>query len=246
MFINNYFAQDKIIRSLDLLPTDKVDHFIDLASTAEKPITIGFINQHAYNLIIKNNEVAAYFDSLTYRLRDGSGIKMACKLNNCDPGANLNGTDFIPKLVGSVISKEKKCNLFILGTEEPWLSKGSAQLLNGQSGYSLDGFRSDNEYADFIKEHTDDTKFTLIVLAMGMPKQERIAKLLKSQVCGPAVIVCGGAIVDFCAGRFERAPLFFRKNGLEWLYRLIKEPERLFSRYVVGIPKFIAYSISNM
>ena len=212
---------------------------------ANKPITIGFVNQHAYNLINEDNKIAIYFDSLTYRLRDGAGVKLACKVNNCNAGKNLNGTDFIPELVDSVLKKEDNCNLFIFGTKDPWLRKGSYSLTKRRSSHLLDGFQRDDVYLDTVKKKSIEGRFNLIILAMGMPKQERIASLLQNSIQGPAIIICGGAIIDFYARRFDRAPLVMRKFGLEWLYRLLKEPKRLFNRYVIGIPKFIFYCLIN-
>ena len=79
----------------------------------------------------------------------------------------------------------------------------------------------------------------LIVLGMGMPKQERVAHLLRSQLDHPCLIVCGGAIIDFMGGRVSRAPLWMRQLGIEWIYRFLHKPVRMFRRYVVGNPQFL-------
>lgn len=73
---------------------------------------------------------------------------------------------------------------------------------------------------------------------MGMPKQEAVAAKLAA-IGGPCLIVCGGAILDFLGGKVSRAPEWLRRLGGEWLYRLLREPKRLFMRYVVGNPLFL-------
>ena len=80
------------------------------------------------------------------------------------------------------------------------------------------------------------------VLFVGMtaPKQEKWAyehfdNLETGHIC------CIGAAFDFFSGTLRRAPEWMMKSGLEWLYRLIKEPVRMFRRYVIGHPKFIYY-----
>jgi N-acetylglucosaminyldiphosphoundecaprenol N-acetyl-beta-D-mannosaminyltransferase len=78
---------------------------------------------------------------------------------------------------------------------------------------------------------------------MGMPKQEQLARALREQG-GAQLIVCGGAILDFLAGKVSRAPAFMQSAGVEWLYRLAKEPRRLFKRYVVGNPAFLLKLLS--
>ena len=55
----------------------------------------------------------------------------------------------------------------------------------------------------------------------------------------PCLIVCGGAILDFLGGKVSRAPAWLRRLGGEWIFRLVKEPKRLFMRYVVGNPAFL-------
>ena len=79
----------------------------------------------------------------------------------------------------------------------------------------------------------------LIVLGMGMPRQEEVAAALRSTLNYPCLIVCGGAIIDFWAGKTPRAPLWVRRVGMEWGFRLVMEPRRLFQRYVIGNPLFL-------
>lgn len=68
---------------------------------------------------------------------------------------------------------------------------------------------------------------------------------LQSAMETQALLICGGAILDFTAARFPRAPLFFRRFGLEWAFRMLIEPKRLFKRYAVGIPMFFYYLLRN-
>jgi exopolysaccharide biosynthesis WecB/TagA/CpsF family protein len=74
---------------------------------------------------------------------------------------------------------------------------------------------------------------------MGMPRQEEMACVLRAALTHPCLIVCGGAIIDFLGGRAPRAPVWMRRFGLEWVYRLMQEPGRLFRRYVLGNPLFL-------
>ncbi|CCD00703.1 putative Glycosyl transferase, WecB/TagA/CpsF family (fragment) (plasmid) [Azospirillum baldaniorum] len=67
-----------------------------------------------------------------------------------------------------------------------------------------------------------------------MPRQEEVAVQLKRALDHKVLIVNGGAIIDFLAGRFTRAPAAVQRIGLEWAFRLVQEPRRLFRRYCVG------------
>ena len=92
------------------------------------------------------------------------------------------------------------------------------------------GFHDHYFYVQRIKEALPD----VVILGMGMPKQESIAILIRESCSHPCVIINGGAVLDFIAGRFPRAPAWMRSFGLEWFFRLVQEPKRMFSRYIVG------------
>jgi exopolysaccharide biosynthesis WecB/TagA/CpsF family protein len=67
-----------------------------------------------------------------------------------------------------------------------------------------------------------------------MPKQELVASYLKANVSYNPIVINGGAIADFIAGKVKRAPRWMREVHLEWAFRLMNEPKRLFARYAVG------------
>lgn len=213
-----------------------IEQVITQSQSKQGFTTLGFMNQHGVNLIAKDNGLLKPFTDLDYILRDGIGMKLAFKFFKMPAGANLNGTDFIPQLVNNV--PEDNADFFVFGTQEPWLEKGCQKLLAGRQFYTLDGFQALPVYIDYLNKHIKADRFNVVILAMGMPKQEELAALIKQEVKRAGLVVCGGAIIDFQAGRFPRAPQIFRTLSIEWLYRLLKEPRRLFMRYVVGIPIF--------
>jgi beta-1,4-glucosyltransferase len=238
--------QDPLISKLELIDDDHSEQLMDDLAAVDRPTVLAFLNQHAYNLAQQNPPVRRRFSQMSYLLRDGIGIKLACKLNGRDPKANMNGSDFIPKLIDHLVSNDAdRYQFFAMGTREPWLSKGARRLFKGAPFYAIDGFQSDENYLDYIQRHSRADKVPVVVLAMGMPKQEDIAVRMQEQLHGPALLICGGAILDFSAERFNRAPMVFRKTGLEWMYRLLKEPRRLAKRYVIGIPQFFYYITRN-
>lgn len=199
--------------------------------------TVGFLNQHGVNLMLEDQATFTSFQSLDFLLRDGIGISLALKYFSMSEGANLNGTDLIPQIVDNF--NDTNTDYFVLGTHSPWLEIGSEKLLKGKAKVIKDGFHPVDEYISFLKQHIDPERFSVIILAMGMPKQERLATRIKGEIAGTGLVICGGAIIDFYAERFKRAPAWVQKCSLEWLYRLIKEPRRLFKRYVIGIPVFL-------
>ena len=84
---------------------------------------------------------------------------------------------------------------------------------------------------------------------MGVPKQELWAAEHKDKLKNVNILIPGGAILDFLAGKYKRAPLIIQKIGLEWVVRLIQEPKRLAKRYIwrniIYMYRIIAYKIAG-
>lgn len=191
-------------------------------------IRVAFVNAHAINLCHRHPDLLVNLLDCDFVFRDGSGMKLLYRFLKMDAGLNLNGTDLIPRIF-EIYKGEK---VALLGTAQPYLDKASGRIagMGLDPTIILDGFRSEDIYLRSLIAG----KPSLIVLGMGMPKQERVARLIAGAVEFPCLIVCGGAILDFLGEKVTRAPLFFRRYGMEWLYRLILEPKRLMSRYTIG------------
>jgi N-acetylglucosaminyldiphosphoundecaprenol N-acetyl-beta-D-mannosaminyltransferase len=81
------------------------------------------------------------------------------------------------------------------------------------------------------------TQASLIFLAVGMPQQEILAGRIADHPQARGVGLCVGASIDFLTGKQRRAPAWVQKAGLEWLYRLLSDPRRLASRYLIECPR---------
>jgi exopolysaccharide biosynthesis WecB/TagA/CpsF family protein len=203
-------------------------------SAGQSVQVLGFLNAHALNLVAGN---PAFFDSLRgadILLRDGSGMAILYRWLGREPGLNMNGTDFIAKLLAAFAGRR----VAFWGSRKPHLdaAAGRCAARFGAKAVSCEhGFHEDGYYVARAVALKPD----LIILGMGMPKQERVARALRSALSEPALIVCAGAFIDFLGGKVPRAPRWMRTLGIEWAYRLLREPKRLFTRYVVGNPLFL-------
>lgn len=209
------------------------DAMIERLLATPTPFVLGFVNAHAMNLCVRE---LPFFDDLIAAdmlLRDGIGMAWLLRALGLPPGRNLNGTDFIPRLLEHGGSRR----VLLLGTTQPWLSRAQCALqARGLPCEAAHGFLSAQDYARLAQAWRPQ----IIVLGMGMPRQESVARTLRAALSEPCLIVCGGAIIDFLGGRVRRAPLFMRLLRLEWMWRLACEPRRLFRRYVIGNPLFLA------
>lgn len=90
----------------------------------------------------------------------------------------------------------------------------------------------------FLRQRLADSRADIVFLALGTPRQEVFAQQHLMDL-GLGAVVCIGAGLDFLSGAQRRAPYLWRKVGLEWLYRLLREPRRLGPRYVAAAPRFL-------
>ena len=84
----------------------------------------------------------------------------------------------------------------------------------------------------------------ILFVGLGCPKQERWMAEHRDRI--PAVMLGVGAAFDFHAGRKSQAPSWMQKAGLEWLYRFLQEPRRLWKRYLIQNPRFVALAIADL
>ena len=219
----------RIIRS----PLDEAALLGELAMV-DRDRVLGFVNAQAMNVLAEDSTFHDRLASADVLLRDGSGMALLYRRQSAAAGMNMNGTDFIPK----VLAEFRGRRVALWGTREPFIGN-SARRCESDFGVQVisveNGFRDPGHYVDLATKAQPE----LIVLGMGMPKQEYVASLIRSRAAGTALIVCGGAILDFLGGRVTRAPRWMRRSGIEWVYRLVLEPRRLFFRYVIGNPVFL-------
>jgi N-acetylglucosaminyldiphosphoundecaprenol N-acetyl-beta-D-mannosaminyltransferase len=195
---------------------------------ADRNYVVSFVNAHAMNLACQDPKFLRALRSADLLLRDGTGTQILLKAIGTDPGLNMNGTDFIPK----IILAGKHHPIALCGSTASTAAAAAAWLKqNGACAVThCDGFQPPDYYLQMLKAQQP----RIVILGMGMPKQELLSAMIARELPGPMLIVNGGAILDFMARRFKRAPRLMRRLGLEWLFRLLQEPSRLWRRYLVG------------
>lgn len=208
-----------------------------LSSPCPRARIVSWLNAHAYCMAQRDPALRDCLLRSSSLLLDGVAMAFLMKLARKPSGINMNGTDLIPEILRSF----KGRNVMIFGTQEPYLSQAVAAIkamgvnVVGQQ----DGFQPEESYVAAASK----TKVDLILLGMGVPKQEKVSLRLAQSQGAPLVILNGGAILDFLAGRFPRAPRYLRRLRLEWLFRLFLEPQRLWRRYIGSLPELTHYAL---
>jgi N-acetylglucosaminyldiphosphoundecaprenol N-acetyl-beta-D-mannosaminyltransferase len=204
-------------------------------------LILAFVNAHAMNSAAGSLAFHAALTGSDLLLRDGSGMAALYRLMGREPGLNLNGTDLIPRIMAGYDGRR----IALFGTVDEFADRARHSMAGDITPHSeidsVHGFHEIDIYIAMARAQRPD----LIVLGMGMPKQELLAVALRNALRDtPCLIICGGAIIDFLGGRTSRAPGWVRKAGCEWVYRLAMEPRRLFTRYVVGNPAFLMRALA--
>ena len=231
---------------LDLVDTKQILNLCDNYLKNEEASTIFFLNAHYYNLSCRNDEYRRILNKSTVVLNDGIGVKLGLKLKKLNAKENMNGTDLIPKIIKFVEKKESK--IFLLGAKNNVITKVPEKLKSNYPNINIVGFRDgyfkEDEEEKLIKD-INNSGAEIIIIGMGAPYQEIWIERNKSKLKNIKIIIAGGAIFDFISEEVSRAPLIIRNLNLEWFYRFILEPKRLFRRYIVGNIEFFFNIFSN-
>jgi exopolysaccharide biosynthesis WecB/TagA/CpsF family protein len=206
----------------------------------EKRFTkVSFLNAHNANVACSDPEFAdALADFLI--LPDGIGVDIAGRLlYGAAFPANLNGTDFIPAFLKSM---NEPLTVGLLGAKRRNAENAAATLSAFAPQHSFvvihDGFFSKDEEPKILGR-VAAVRPDMLLVAMGVPRQEFwIERCITEHHCTMPIAV--GALLDFLSGAVPRAPSWMRRLRLEWLFRLAIEPGRLWRRYLVGNPLFLA------
>lgn len=140
------------------------------------------------------------------------------------------------------------CKIFLLGAKEGVAAKAKERI-NTKIGrkivvgaYSPSfGFEKKEEECKEIVDVINKSGANVVLVGVGAPKQEKWIMKWKHLMPGVKVWMALGATIDFEAGNVKRAPKIFQKFAMEWLYRFLMEPKRLFKRYFVDDMKFFWY-----
>lgn len=175
-------------------------------------------------------------------LVDGQPLVWASRLVGQQLPEKISGADLIHPLME--VAARKKWRVYFMGAG-PGVAEKAAEIVRAKYGTDVVGCDSPKVS---VEPHAAENAAALekiakaapdiILVALGAPKQEIWMHRCASQYA-PAVAFGIGAGLDFIAGTVKRAPQWMSRNGLEWAYRLTREPKRMWRRYLVNDPKFL-------
>ncbi len=222
---------------IDNLTFDEaVSHIMELSQRGNCAYIVTPNADHAVKLE-KDKELRALYKEATLIVPDGTPLLWTADSLGKPLKDRITGADLLPAICKEAARQGR--SIFLLGGEEGVALAAKDNLRKEYRGLKIAG-----TYAPQISLEKDDAEIRktisiinnakpdILVVSLGCPKQEkfiyRYQKELKAHVALPI-----GAALDFAAGKVKRAPKWMQKAGMEWLYRFICEPGRLFRRYFV-------------
>ena len=220
------------------LSTTRAIDILDTHVRHRVPMKIAFANAHTLNTATINGRYREVLKRFTV-FNDGIGVNLASRMRFGERFPdNLNGTDFVPAYLER---SSRKLRVFMLGARPHVVKRAFEEASRRFPQHEWVGFRDGYlKFDDELKllESIRKERIDLLLVAMGNPLQElwidRCANSCRATVC-----VGVGALFDFLSGEVSRAPAWVRNMKLEWAYRLLLEPGRLWRRYLVGNCTFL-------
>jgi N-acetylglucosaminyldiphosphoundecaprenol N-acetyl-beta-D-mannosaminyltransferase len=227
----------------------------ELASLPEGKLLINTINAHSYNTARKDSLFAEALTNGDVLLPDGVSIVMACKWIKAKslPKERIAGWDLFAfemeklereseelrtkseesKIVMFMGSSQKVLDLIVKRAAEVY---PHLKVVTYSPPYKPEFSDEDNKaIIDAIHAANPD----LLWIGMTAPKQEKWTYSHWEELNIHCHVGSIGAVFDFFAGTVKRAPMWWQDHGLEWLYRLLKEPKRMWRRYIIGNALFL-------
>lgn len=222
---------------------DEAIQAIEDMIASEKKSYIVAINVDVVIKIENDSYLKEITDKADMVLVDGKPLEWIAKWHKRPIKAKISGSDLVPILCKR--AAEKGYSIFIIGGKEGIAEKAKQNLEGDLPEIRIVGtyappfgFEKDERELKKINEMISNAHPDILIACFGCPKQEKWI-YENYQGYDVKVSLCAGATVDFLAGNVNRAPKWMSDHGLEWFYRFLQEPKRMFKRYFVDDVKIV-------
>jgi N-acetylglucosaminyldiphosphoundecaprenol N-acetyl-beta-D-mannosaminyltransferase len=221
--------------------------FIASAIESSRTTTIACLNAHYAEQAVNNSLLTHFYRSADLVHSDGILFKWTCEVLN--PGVKLRerivGTDLYDDILAE--ADRRQWRVFLFGDKKEIVASAAFYLQRRYPRIHLTGFH--HGYVDLLDEGPlqmiERSRPQLLFVGLGQPRQEQWLLKYRSRLNVPVCIAVGAGIA-YLSQKLPRAPRWMQDAGLEWLFRLLVEPRRLWRRYLIGAPVFIIRVMSAM
>jgi len=212
---------------------------IQAMAAGEATKQVAFVNADCANIAYRDSEYLTILHRCAMVLADGIGMKLAGQLLKLPIRQNVNGTDLFPLLCERLSGATQ--GLYLLGGK-PGVVDGVVAWIHAHypavvvNGYHHGYFAPEDEPARIAEIAASNA--AVLLVAFGVPRQEKWLAERLSQTNVRVGMGVGG-LFDFYSGTIPRAPIWMREIGMEWFFRFLQEPGRLWKRYFIGNAVFL-------
>lgn len=194
----------------------------------------------------KDRDFYRVYNAADYRVCDSQMLMLASKFLGHPLREKISGSDLFPAFY-RYYSQDDNIKIFLLGGPEG-VADLARQKINAKVGREIVvaahspslGFENDKYECEEIVDLINNSGATVLAVGLGAPKQEKWIYRYKNKLKNIKIFFAIGATIEFEAGYRQRAPKWMSLAGLEWLFRLLLEPKRLWKRYLVeDLPFFL-------
>ncbi len=227
--------------SIDVISWDAALERIAHWAEQRQSRVIAICNAHSVITARQDPEFRDAVENAAMATADGAPVAWTIRNLGYPDQKRINGPDLMLRYCELAAKNGQK--IFLYGNEEKTVSRLMKTLLKGFPGLQIAGsitppFRQLSQAEDdqIVKE-INDSGAQVVFVSLGCPKQEKWMADHAGRV--QAVMIGVGAAFDYHAGTIKRAPLWMQQRGLEWFYRLVSEPRRLWRRYFLTNSAFV-------
>ncbi len=225
--------------------TRELTEVVCARAAAAQPLFVTYVNAHNINVAARDEHYARALREADIVYADGMAVVWASRwLDSRHPlPERVNAGDFFPGFCSECA--RRGLSLYLLGSE-PGVARRCADRMRRHApdlkiAGASDGFWGrGGEFADerAALRAIRESGARILLAGMGVPRQELWARARAADL-GVPVVWCVGALFEYYAGQRARAPVWMRRAGLEWAFRLALEPRRMARRYLIGNAEFL-------
>ncbi|MBX7046425.1 MAG: WecB/TagA/CpsF family glycosyltransferase [Ignavibacteria bacterium] len=218
---------------------DEIISVIDKKISGREVFTFLNVNPHIINEAAKNIELEKNLKKLSAIYADGIGVYIASKIlyGNNGFAQKITGTDLYYKILSYAEANQRK--IFFFGGGDEAVGKLERAVKERFTKLKIGGIvKRETNFSDLTVTKIRSSNSDILFVGLGSPHQEEWLSRYSHLVNVPVQIAMGSGI-EFISGNYNRAPVLFQNLGLEWFYRFLNEPARLWKRYFLGNPLFI-------
>ena len=220
---------------------EQVHEFIEEVVTRKQKAIALNLNVFCVNLALKHRWLHEFIRSAHLVFCDGDGVRLGLRLLGHSPPPKVTYNEWLWQL--SAFCEKKQFRLFLVGGEPGVAVEAATRLTQKYPRLQIAGihhgfFRKQGDESEKVIAQINEVSPDILLVCFGMPAQERWI-CDNWQAIDARVFLKGGAALDYASGRLRKAPSWLVRTHFEWFYRLLQDPRRLFTRYVLGNPYFL-------